>query len=671
MKQASIARLTRNSLSLVGTLSCVFVLTCGSFLLSYGLRFDFEIPEYWWRQCLLRMPHVAVIKTCLYWLLSSRLSNWRYFSTSTVIWIGFYAGACSLLVLGLASMDSPTSIPRGVILIDFLVTLSLGIVGGLTARSLLERFRKGFGRSAPRIQRAVIVGIGNASDAYILETKRGRSADVVVEAIFDDTLSRRGSFIHGVPVKGGLEDLGPFLEKNAIDLVLVSLDPQVQISKKRLNELLVGCPVTVKPLRPLMESVDRSMPMSRMDDTGLFDLIAQKEQREAEARPQRHPDFVPLVKPTLPEFEDVFWVVKQSYASGMVTSGEVVKLFEQEMRSYLGVEHAIAVSSGTSGLMLAFSALEFPRGSEVIVPSFTFAATVHALLWNGLKPVFVDCLPGTMTIDPAQVKEALSAQTVAIHPVTVFGLPPDLDELEAIAVQHGIPVVYDSAQGLGATYKGRRLGGFGICEVFSLSPSKAITSMEGGVVTTNDPQLAEKLRSMRNYGKASDGQEMVYMGLSARMVEIDAAVGLLNLRRADSLVANRIKLISDYRERLKDIPDCAPQAFPPDRTPSGSHFAFRVGTMAAEDRDGLIKALRAHNIESKEYFSPPAHAHPLVQNKPHRVVGSLPVTWACSRECVALPLYSGMTEADHSRVCAVVESVLREGYGDAATLGAP
>ncbi|MBM3301814.1 MAG: DegT/DnrJ/EryC1/StrS family aminotransferase, partial [Deltaproteobacteria bacterium] len=412
---------------------------------------------------------------------------------------------------------------------------------------------------------------------------------------------------------------------------------------RAIKKLLSAFDVTVKQIRPLLETVDRSLPLSRLDDTGLFELGAQQDWQRHEQHSEIDTDFIPLVKPTLPELEDVFWVVKRSYASGMVTSGQVVKLFESDLRSFTEVEHAIAVSSGTAGLMLVFSALNFPKGAEVIVPSFTFAATVHALLWNGLTPVFVDCIPGRMTLDPEEVVRALSSKTVAIHPVTVFGLPPDVDDLEAISRETGIPLIYDSAQGLGATYTGRRLGGFGLCEVFSLSPSKAITSMEGGTITTNSRELADKLRSMRNYGKAADGQEIVYMGLSARMVEIDAAVGLLNLRRAESLLDNRMTLIRKYCERLKDIPGCSHQEFPPDRTPSGSHFAFRVGPRVAIGRDGLIRELRARNIESRAYFSPPAHAHPIVRNRPHRVVGQLPVTWACSQECVALPLYSDMT----------------------------
>ncbi|MBI4965001.1 MAG: aminotransferase class I/II-fold pyridoxal phosphate-dependent enzyme [Desulfomonile tiedjei] len=643
-------------------LSIVFLLACLGFLASYLLRFDFEIPEYWLRQFFLHVPHVALIKVGVFWLLSARLSNWRYFSASSIFFVCLYAIVCSVLVFVLASFDSRPRIPRGVIIIDFLVTLSIGIGAGLIWKSASERIATGFDRSRKRAQRAVIVGISNATEAYIIETKRSPGANVQVEAIFDVDSSRKGSFIHGVPVKGSLEELRPYLAKSPVDMVLVSLDPSVQGTMKRINKLLKGFDVIVKPLRPMLESVDRSLPLSRLDVTGAYDVAAQNGGQGLPPRSERDPNFIPLVKPTLPEFEDVFWVVKQSYASGQVTSGDVVKLFEKELQRFTGVEHAIAVSSGTSGLMLVFSALDLPEGSEVIVPSFTFAATVHALLWNGLTPVFVDCLPGTMTVDPEEVSKALSPKTKAIYPVTVFGLPPDLDELEALSRKWDLPLICDSAQGLGASYKGRPLGGFGICEVFSLSPSKAITSMEGGVVTTNDPQLADKLRSMRNYGKASQGQEMVYMGLSARMVEIDAAVGLLNLRRAESLLANRLKLIGDYCERLKGIPGCSPQEFPTDRTSSGSLFAFRVGSEAVKSRDGLMKALRSKNIESKEYFSPPAHAHPLVSNRPHRIVGDLPVTWACSRECIALPLYSEMASEDHERVCAVVESILGTGY---------
>ncbi len=263
---------------------------------------------------------------------------------------------------------------------------------------------------------------------------------------------------------------------------------------------------------------------------------------------------LPIIRPTLPALEDVWNTVQESYNSGSVTVGKVVARFEAEVCCFCNVSHAVAMSNCTSGLMLSLAAMGFPQAAEVIVPSFTFAATVQAILWNRLSPVYVDCLPGTMTLDPAEVRRAIGPKTVAIVPVIIYGIPPDVDELEEISLSHCLPLVFDSAQGLGSTYRGRPVGGFGLCEVFSLSPTKVITAIEGGMVTTNNSALAEKLRSMRDYGKGPDGEDMLYNGLSARMSELHAAVGLLSLRNAENLIASRLSLIHRYRNRTQKPP---------------------------------------------------------------------------------------------------------------------
>ena len=368
---------------------------------------------------------------------------------------------------------------------------------------------------------------------------------------------------------------------------------------------------------------------------------------------------IPIIRPTLPDLEAVFAAVRDSYNSGTVTVGKVVDLFEREICAFCGVGHAVAVSSCTSGLMLALAALEAPKGAEVIVPSFTFAATVQAVLWNELTPVFVDCLPGTLTVDPGEVEKALSPRTVAITPVTIYGLPPDLDRLTETSRDKGIPLVCDSAQGLGSTYRGVSAGRFGWCEVFSLSPTKVITAIEGGVVTTNDSALAAKLRSMRDYGKGPDGEEMLFNGLSARMSEFHAAVGLLSLRNAAALIEARLNLIRTYRERAAALHGCRVQDFPADRTSSGNYFTLFIGPAAAMDRDAVFQALKTKNIQSKRYFYPPVHSHTAFRSRPHRLVGDLAQTWSSSSQALALPLYSHMTQADQDRVCRTLESLLK------------
>jgi len=369
-------------------------------------------------------------------------------------------------------------------------------------------------------------------------------------------------------------------------------------------------------------------------------------------------NYIPIIRPTLPDLNRIVEVLRDSYESGSVTLGRVVQLLEEEAARFTATKCAVAVSSCTSGLILSFASLGLPKGAEVVVPSFTFAATVQALLWNGLTPVYVDCLPGKMTIDPEEVVKALGPRTAAIYPVSIFGLPPDVDQLTEISVHHGIPLIFDSAQGFGSTYKGKPAGGFGLCEVFSLSPTKVITAIEGGLVTTNSEELANKVKSMRDYGKGPNGDEMIFNGLSARMSEFHASVGLLSLRNARALIQARLRLIQKYRERTKELRGCEVQEFPEDRVTSGNYFTLLIGPDARMDRQRVYEALMAHGVQSKKYFSPPVHSQAAFRNYSHRVVGDLHKTWLVSRSSLALPLYSHMTDSQLDRVYDVLDSCL-------------
>ncbi len=367
---------------------------------------------------------------------------------------------------------------------------------------------------------------------------------------------------------------------------------------------------------------------------------------------------IPLIRPTLPDMSKILEMFRQASEAGIVTSGHIVAAFEQEACRLTGASHAVAVSSCTSGLMLAFAAMDFPDGAEVVVPSFTFAATVEAIFWNRLVPVFVDCLPGTMTIDPDEVVKAVGPRTAAVCPVNIFGLPPDMDRLHDISVKYSIPLLFDSAQGLGSRFRDKPSGVFGLCEVFSLSPTKVVTAIEGGLVTTNDRILAEKLRSMRDYGKGPDGENMAYNGLSVRMSELHGAVGLLSLRDAERLIKARLRLIGRYRACVATFPGCRVQEFPNDRTSSGNYFTVLIGDEARLKRDAVYEKMKSHNIQTKRYFHPPVHAQTAFKNRPHRIVGELPNTYTASRESLALPLYSHLTDQQQDRVCEALKASL-------------
>lgn len=367
---------------------------------------------------------------------------------------------------------------------------------------------------------------------------------------------------------------------------------------------------------------------------------------------------IPIIRPTLVDFDEVQEAFREVWDSGIITLGKYTALFEREVENQLGVRHAIAVSSCTSGLMLALKALDL--SGEVIVPSFTFTATAHAIVWNGLTPVFCDCQPGTYNIDPVQMKTLITDRTCAIMPVYTFGLPPDIDELEAIAKAANLRLVFDAAQGLGASYKGRMAGGFGDVEVFSLSPTKVVTAVEGGMVTTNDANLAMKIRSMRDYGKCPDREDIAYVGLSARMSELHAIVGRKNLEKMHGLIARRKKLIQVYKDSLRRIPSLAFQDLPTDRATTGNYMVIFVDEpRAGLSRNEVHLRLLEKGVETKKYFFPPVHLQKAYQGYRSGHRRNLSITEKAARNGLALPLYSHMKESDVRSVCKTILAEIR------------
>ena len=368
---------------------------------------------------------------------------------------------------------------------------------------------------------------------------------------------------------------------------------------------------------------------------------------------------MPIIKPTLPALADILSMMQSGWESGVVTVGPIVRRLEEEACRETGARYAVALSSCTAGLMLVPQALGLKPGTEVIVPSFTFAATAQALLWNRLVPVFCDCLPGTCTLDPADVERNLTPSTGAICGVTIYGLPPDIDPLLDVGRKANIPVNFDSAQGLGSTYKGQPLGQFGACEVFSLSPTKVVTGIEAGLLTTNDPVIAERVRSMRDYGKDPEkGEEMIHLGLSARMSELHAAVGLIGLQHVRELVKARTERIGAYRDRLGSLPGCRVQSFPYDRATSGNYFVLFIGDGARRSRDEVYDDMKKSGIQTKRYFYPPVHAQSIFQHYPMRLSKQLTETEKASRGGLALPLYSHMKDEDIDMVCSEIQRSL-------------
>jgi dTDP-4-amino-4,6-dideoxygalactose transaminase len=354
---------------------------------------------------------------------------------------------------------------------------------------------------------------------------------------------------------------------------------------------------------------------------------------------------VPMVRPALPEPAEVAGHCARLLASGQITNGATVRRFEQAAAQYLGVAECVAVSSCTSGLMLVEQCLGLT--GRVIVPSFTFFATAHSLLWNQLEPVLVDCDPHTWNLDPVRVRRALGSVTgiSAILAVHVFGNPAPVEELEAIARDAGVRLIFDSAHGFGARRDGRLVGASGDAEVFSLSPTKLLVAGEGGLVATRDPDLARALRAARNYGDAGD-YDCQTLGLNARMTEFQAALALAGLPLVDGHVERRGRLAACYESVLASQPGVALQQIHPQDRSARKDFSV---VLDAPSRL-LQAALAQENVETRRYFDPPLHRQHLYQRFYRPELDRLENTEAISRGVLSLPIYPQLREQDAERI---------------------
>jgi dTDP-4-amino-4,6-dideoxygalactose transaminase len=364
------------------------------------------------------------------------------------------------------------------------------------------------------------------------------------------------------------------------------------------------------------------------------------------------PEGLPLVRPSIPHPGRMAAEVSRILDGRILTNGPRVRELEERAADRLGVEHCVAVASCTAGLMLALGGGE--TGREVVLPSFTFVATANAVAWNGLRPVFADIDRETLTLSPAAVRGAVTADTWAVVPTHVYGTPCDVEGLEAAARDAGARLIFDAAHAFGSRHAGRPVGGFGDAEVFSLTPTKLLVAGEGGIVATGDPDLADRCRIGREYGNPGD-YDTRFVGLNARMSEFHAALALLSLETLDGRIARRGELAALYRAELGGIPGLG---FP--SVPSGDVSTFKDLTVLVEpdefgmDADCLARALSAEGIETRRYYAPPVH-----QQRAYRGVGTsdLPVTgWAASR-VLTLPMWEEMTEAQVSTVAGAVRRI--------------
>lgn len=318
----------------------------------------------------------------------------------------------------------------------------------------------------------------------------------------------------------------------------------------------------------------------------------------------------------------------------LTNNGPMVQEFERRIASRVGVKHCVAMCNATIALEIAIRALGL--SGEVIVPSWTFVATAHALYWQGITPVFADIDPATHNLDPAAVRRMITPRTTGIIGVHLWGRAAPIEELQAIADAHGLKLMFDAAHAFGSTYKGRSIGRFGACEVFSFHATKAFNTMEGGAVVTNDDALADAMRLMRNFGfKGYDN--VIHPGTNGKMIEMCAAMGLANLEAFDDVIETNRRNHAAYKQALAGIPGIRLLDYGTSEHNSHHYVVLEVGDDCPARRDEIIEALHAENILARKYFWPGCHMmQPYRDLFPHAGL-VLPNTTAVGSRVLVLP----------------------------------
>jgi dTDP-4-amino-4,6-dideoxygalactose transaminase len=380
-------------------------------------------------------------------------------------------------------------------------------------------------------------------------------------------------------------------------------------------------------------------------------------------------EFIPFHKPAIGE-EEIQSVV-ETLRSGWLTTGPKVKLFEAEFARYTGSSHAVAVNSATAALHLALEAVGIKSGDEVIVPTMTFTATAEVVLYLGARPVLVDCRTDDLNIDVDRIEAAISKDTKAIVAVHIAGRPCAMDQILAIAQRHGLRVIEDAAHALPASYGGRKVGAIGDITCFSFYATKTITTGEGGMATTNNPEWASRMRMMSLHGISHDAwdrytekgswyYEVLRPGYKYNMTDIAAALGIEQLKKCDAFYQARLRIAERYDEAFSDLPEIETPA-----DSSGLQHAWHLYIIQLNpdrlrtNRRDFIKALNSRKIGTSVHFIP-LHLHPFYKQTYGYQASDFPQASTAFERIVSLPIYPMMTEQDVSCVIGAVRDLVQE-----------
>ena len=355
-----------------------------------------------------------------------------------------------------------------------------------------------------------------------------------------------------------------------------------------------------------------------------------------------------VTQPYLPPLADFIPYLEEIWDKKILTNGGPFhQQLEKALCDYLGVNHIALFSNGTLGLLTALQALRIT--GEVITTPYSFVATAHSLLWNGIKPIFVDIDPTTLNIDPAKIEAAITPQTTAIMPVHCYGRPCDVEAIQRIADIYNLKVIFDAAHAFGVKYKGSSILKNGDLSVLSFHATKVFNTFEGGAIVCPDAKTKQRIDHLKNFGFV-DEVTVVAPGINGKMSELNAAFGLLQLKHVDTALARRRDIDRTYREAFRSVPGivCLSNADPEQH--NHAYFPILVQPDYRMSRDALFQYLKDNNIYARRYFYPLISNFPMYRSMPSAHKDNLPVATDATAKVLCLPIYPALSEDDLQRV---------------------
>lgn len=358
---------------------------------------------------------------------------------------------------------------------------------------------------------------------------------------------------------------------------------------------------------------------------------------------------IPVTSPLLPPLEEFIPYLERIWESRTLTNcGPMHQALEKALCAYLGVEHIALFANGTLALVTALQALRIT--GEVITTPYSFVATAHSLLWNGIKPVFVDVDPLTFNMDPARIEAAITPQTTAIMPVHCYGTPCNVAEIERIADIYNLRVIYDAAHAFAVRDPGGSILRHGDLSVLSFHATKVYNTFEGGAIICPDERTRQRINHLKNFGFVNE-TTVVAPGINGKMNEICAAFGLLQLKHIDGALARRARIDALYRQRLSGVPGLQALAVDASVTRNHSYFPVMVGDDYPLSRDALYQQLRDQDVLVRRYFYPLITEFPMYRGLPSAEPANLPVASNAARRVLCLPIHPDLADNDVERIC--------------------